>query len=614
MDLNSNISGGSSRAWEEVDQLDQTSSIANEEIVMVTSSDKVIVDLDEVGPDFTELPPEKVLCKVCGKVFRNPHATTCCRSTNCRKCLDSFSGKPCPRCSEAEWDFEVDRDSQRLVNELYVRCLHVSDGCLWFGHLEQLPQHTKSCIFIKVDCPHGCGNRCTRKVLEEHATNRCPKRPYTCDHCGEVDGVYGEIEAHHFPVCPQYPVPCPNKCPEKTVPRSSLENHVKNTCEYQNNVPCNFSFAGCNAKFQRKMIIPHLEKNIGLHMQMMSSAFVEYKEEVDKKMEALPSLIASITPPEPDKNEIDTNIEEILASKDAEIRQLKKEIQELRREKNEQNADLQKVIEKTRHSLALQEHRLSLAEQQNHALTQNLSILRQFLPNPLPITFTINKFDQLRQSNKWWYSRPFYSHIAGYKFGMFVFCNGVLDGKGTHISVFLYLVRGEYDADLDWPFQGSVVIHLINQRADRQHFQKVIRFTEDTPIAVSSRVMESEMAKEGNGPTQFISQADLTYNQQKDTEYVRDDCLKIRVTSINIKTDSVPRTPTATNSGTTGSSRLSRVKSQSVDVGELRMNGMGDSNPSSPVHQSQSPPVPSSPTTSSQALLEKNKSIDSTTS
>lgn len=543
--------------------------------VMATSN-KVIVDLDEVSVDFTELPPVKLCCLVCDKVFRDPHKTSCCGTTYCRKCLDKTTGGPCPNCSEDSWEMVLDESSQRNVNDLYVRCLHVTDGCLWFGRLEQLPRHIdkdnkSGCIFIKLTCPHNCGEKYARKVLQEHAKNRCLKRPYTCEYCSKNQGIFEDVQRDHFPTCPDYPVPCPNKCPDRTVPRSQLEDHVKNKCQYQENVSCAVSFAGCQDKLQRKNIPAHLEKNIASHIIMMSAAFVEFKKEVEDKIEALPSEMA------PKNIEIDTNIEEFLTSKDQEIRQLKLQVQQLKREKEDQDGNMHALLEKMRRSLDLQEQRLSLMEQQNHTLTRDISRLRQFIPNPLPITFTINKFEQLRQSGKWWYSRPFYSHVGGYKLGMFVFCNGVLDGKGSHLSVFLYMVRGEYDDDLDWPFLGNVTIHLLNQRGDRQHYQKVIRFTEDTPPGVCNRVIDKEMAKEGNGPTQFIAHGDLSYNPDKDTEFVRDDCLKIRVSSVTLR-GNAPRTPAAgsINTGTlprhmpsefsSGSSRSTLVAAHTISI------------------------------------------------
>lgn len=563
-----------------------------QERVMATSS-SVIVDLDKISVDFTELPPDKLLCPECNCVYRDPHLSSCCHRTCCLKCISKLKDSPCPRCSEEGWLVDADAVAQRSINDLYVRCLHVTDGCLWFGRLEQLYRHidresgTSGCIFIKLACPHDCGQKLVRKLLEEHVTKRCPNRPYMCEYCQDYEGHYHAVETYHFPDCPQYLLPCPNSCPEKMIARSNFDHHIHTTCEYQENIPCPLSSVGCGAKLRRKNIAVHLEKGVANHMKLLSTALLNNKSELEEKLINLPVSDSIDAPSTFDSKEIKVHVEEALKSKDNEILQLKQQIEQLNNEKEEQHKLLQSITDKHRHTLDAQEKRLSLTEQLNHTLIRDLGALRQFIPNPLPISFTINKVEQLRLSNKWWYSRPFFSHVQGYKFGMFVFCNGVLDGKGTHISVFLYLVRGEFDDELDWPFHGNVTIQLLNQRADRQHYQKVIRFTDDTPPAVCNRVMNAEMAKEGNGPTQFISQADLTYNQEKDTEYIRDDSLKLRVVSINIKSGSTPRTPlgSAGNTGTLSRivpdhNLLIRAQTQSVESCDGRTLSPVDKSPS----------------------------------
>ncbi|MCG8624430.1 MAG: hypothetical protein MJE68_20855, partial [Proteobacteria bacterium] len=45
-----------------------------------------------------------------------------------------------------------------------------------------------------------------------------------------------------------------------------------------------------------------------------------------------------------------------------------------------------------------------------------------------------------------------------------VFPNGTGEGAGTHISMFVLVVTGEFDKLLTWPFCGSITVHLINQR------------------------------------------------------------------------------------------------------------------------------------------------------
>ena len=520
-------------------------------------SSEVVVDLAEVRVDFTELPPQRLCCTVCNAVYRNPHSTSCCKTPFCCKCIEKIKkgGEACPNCEETEFEIAFDESTQRSINELYVRCLHVSEGCLWFGKLEHLHRHmdytggerTGGCMFVHINCPNNCGGKYTRKSLRDHLLGRCIKRSYDCEFCGSYHGKYDEVELEHFPLCPQYPVRCPNNCPARMVARSKLQFHLKNECDYQDNVPCVMQFAGCTEKLFRKNMSTHLQKSLAEHLAMIGKIFQDHKKEIEEKIDSLPTRVVEnghVKKEHEPKEENDADLEELVKSNDMEIHKVRAEVLKVKREKETQYNAMQVIIDGLRQSLQLQDQRLVQVEEQNQTLIRETSRLRMFTPNPLPITFTINKFDQLRQSGKWWYSRPFYTHYCGYKLGMFVFCNGVLDGKGTHLSVFLYLVRGEYDDELEWPFRANVTVQLLNQRCDRAHHQKVIRFTDDTPSTVSSRVLDAEMAKEGNGPTQFIAHSDLSYDPENDTEYVKDDCIKIKVTSVSIKGQhSAPRTP-----------------------------------------------------------------------
>ena len=43
-----------------------------------------------------------------------------------------------------------------------------------------------------------------------------------------------------------------------------------------------------------------------------------------------------------------------------------------------------------------------------------------------------------------------------------VVANGLGKGAGTHVSVAVHLMRGEYDSRLVWPFRGDITIQLVN--------------------------------------------------------------------------------------------------------------------------------------------------------
>ena len=97
----------------------------------------------------------------------------------------------------------------------------------------------------------------------------------------------------------------------------------------------------------------------------------------------------------------------------------------------------------------------------------------------VPYEFTMNYSKLSTTGDESVYnSREFYSHRMGYKMYVEVVPQGRNIGKDTHLSVYVHLMRGEYDDDLTWPFQGKVTIQLVNQEADDRHREVLIYFNE----------------------------------------------------------------------------------------------------------------------------------------
>ena len=102
-------------------------------------------------------------------------------------------------------------------------------------------------------------------------------------------------------------------------------------------------------------------------------------------------------------------------------------------------------------------------------------------------------------------------------------------------------MRGEYDNELEWPFEGDIRVELLNWRADKNHHSCAIPFNRfDIDGTHSSRVTDQETAT-GLGNPQFISHTDLA--PTTNTEYLRDDYLKLRVSVAVYSTPLLPLTP-----------------------------------------------------------------------
>ena len=90
--------------------------------------------------------------------------------------------------------------------------------------------------------------------------------------------------------------------------------------------------------------------------------------------------------------------------------------------------------------------------------------------NRSPFTFRMTDFSKHKQDNVRFYSPGFYTSPNGYKLCICVDGNGCGVGMDNHVSVFAYLMRGDNDDSLTWPFTGTVKIELLNQLKDKNHY------------------------------------------------------------------------------------------------------------------------------------------------
>ena len=93
-----------------------------------------------------------------------------------------------------------------------------------------------------------------------------------------------------------------------------------------------------------------------------------------------------------------------------------------------------------------------------------------------PWTTKMSAFSQKR--NEFWFSPPFFTHTGGYQMCLEVWGNGHGSGKGTHLSIFLRLMKGGNDDHLKWPLSLAIKISLLNQASDSNHISDQINFAD----------------------------------------------------------------------------------------------------------------------------------------
>ena len=142
----------------------------------------------------------------------------------------------------------------------------------------------------------------------------------------------------------------------------------------------------------------------------------------------------------------------------------------------------------------------------------------------------LTEFSEYKKSFEVYHSQPFYTHPQGYKFCLQIDANGSYEGFGIHVSVYATLMRGEHDQHLQWPFTGEFFIEVLNWREDKGHHCMILSIFSDYGFV---RIAGQQKYGQSRGWPQFISLSSLPYNPTTNTEYLQDDCLRLRVSIIN---------------------------------------------------------------------------------
>ena len=116
------------------------------------------------------------------------------------------------------------------------------------------------------------------------------------------------------------------------------------------------------------------------------------------------------------------------------------------------------------------------------------------------------------------HSPPFYTGRNGYKMCIRAYLNGDGSGEGTHLAIFLVLMKGEYDPLLQWPFDHKVSLILV----DQDHMTHLVQTFKPNPQSSSFQKPKTDM-NVASGCPEF---ADLSILDN--TSYMKDDQMYIK--------------------------------------------------------------------------------------
>lgn len=131
------------------------------------------------------------------------------------------------------------------------------------------------------------------------------------------------------------------------------------------------------------------------------------------------------------------------------------------REEEEFHMTQQKMVEQLSRAIGEEKMSYEAREKKEKEIERRLQIYDSAFFPP-EYHFMLFPYKELKATNSEWYSPPLYTHPGGYKFCINVTPNGYEDAKGSHMSLYLVVLPGEFDDQLQWPVTISYNIQLLH--------------------------------------------------------------------------------------------------------------------------------------------------------
>ena len=537
-------------------------------------------------------------CPVCLQILKEPCLISCCGHKFCRECIERVKkesdDKPCPLCGEQDFTFLRERGLERFLKGSEVWCAHKKEGCEWKGKLGKLQEHLNQdpctspgiqlngCEFVAVECIYKCGEWFQRRHIATHQNEQCKKRPYSCDYCRNYASTFEDVTEIHYPQCDEYPVTCPNDCGTHKIERQDLQGHLRDKCPLTL-VHCPFHDFDCKIQLPRKDMPEHAKETVthltllatvtqrlSVENQKLTKENQQLKEREDESRKSTEAVQASLQKLMEENQELKERVLEredesrkSMEAVQASLQKLMEENEELKQStaasltklnmkcdsvvaqneslslKNQKlMTELQQSIQKLEKEKKQQyqelSHKQKIAEEKIQAHKEEEQQLRLDLQQLINTSEKLLEF-RVKYTKEKVNSPAFYTHTHGYRMCVCVDPSGYGDGEGTHVSIFTYMMRGPFDKYLKWPFRGSVTIQIVNQVGGHDHVEDTIDYTDETPDGVAGRVIGRERASHARGIFKFIAYTDVGYNAARNTQYLKDNHLIVRVVKVVLK-------------------------------------------------------------------------------
>ncbi|XP_048368099.1 TNF receptor-associated factor 1 [Sphaerodactylus townsendi] len=483
-------------------------------------------------------PDPKYLCGRCQRVLREA-LQTLCGHRYCKACLAwlvrNHNNPICQSCKQDDPD-TIDEETllsvekafsdgaiNKEISELSVRC--VVPGCTWTGIMKALEDHQRTCEYALIPCHAGCGQAVMRKKLAEHLQDECVNTTlHSSRHQKTADSKHQTLWAVSTDKdsCRFSRIGCSfkgNRKERQEHEKSAMGMHLVLLLQHANQLKGNphpAGSGGADSCFKAAKALNGIFMSLQLPPALDMDAFPGLPlYEGEAGWQAL--LRGKVVPLLDSKLQVFENIVSVLSKEMDASRQKIAAFRGQRGLDQDTIRGLELKIADLQRCLAQKEVALGRL-QQKLLLSAEASYDGAFL---WKITDVHQKcYEAVSRKVCSFQSPAFYTARYGYKLCMRLYLNGEGRGKGTHLSLFLVLLRGEYDVLLEWPFTYKITFMLLDQN-NEDHLTSTF-YTD--PTSPSSQRPVTSM-NEACGCPRFLSLAKL---QSLKYTYLKDGTLFLK--------------------------------------------------------------------------------------
>ncbi|XP_078498202.1 TNF receptor-associated factor 2 isoform X1 [Lissotriton helveticus] len=441
----------------------------------------------------------KYICSDCRNILRRPYQAQCGHRycSYCLKRIISSGPQKCASCiQEGIYEEGVsileqssafpDNAARREVESLPAVC--PNPGCPWKGTIKDYEStHEGNCPYMLVQC-QACKVMIKLNDKERHNERECPERKLNCKYC-KLSFFFPEIKAHDK-VCPKYLLTCEG-CGRKKIPREKFQDHVKSCGKCK--VPCRYHVVGCTEMVENEKSLEHESKRVDEHLGKLLGFVIQLKKANPDPGQQLEALSLQDTQPLPllsseseaaKLNEVNQRYEslehktityeKIVSVLNREVERVQVTLEAYSRQHRLDQEKIESLSTKVRQlerSIGLKD--LALTEMEQRVIEAEASTYDGIF------IWKITEFARKRQEaiagrSPAMFSPAFYTSKYGYKMCLRIYLNGDGTGRGTHLSLFFVVMKGQSDALLRWPFNQKVTLMLLDQN-NREHIIDAFR-------------------------------------------------------------------------------------------------------------------------------------------